>query len=369
MARTIVGVNDPKAVQRYATAIHVDTRRESYWSSSFMSDKPSAPLPVQMLTHLENEKGDKINYNLRLQLKMRPVFGDDVLAGQEESLAYYTDSVYIDQVRGGVNGGGKMTQKRTLENLRDESRAGQVTWWSALLDEMHFMYASGARGANTDFIMPPNFTGFAGNAFTAPDSQHIMYGGVATSKATVATTDKMSLSVIDKAVTKATMMGGGTQGTPQIQPVMVEGVKAYVAVMNPFQLYDLRTSSGTGGWLDIQKALATNLGKGSPIVKGGLGMHNGVVLHSHAGVIRFDDYGAGTNVDAARALFLGRQALTCAYGSSGGDSRFDWHEETEDRGNQLVISTSAILGIKKAAFNGVDFGVIAIDTAAADPNA
>ena len=47
--------------------------------------------------------------------------------------------------------------------------------------------------------------------------------------------------------------------------------------------------------------------------------------------------------------------------------RFDWHEELTDRGNQVSISTSSILGIKKTRFNGKDFGVISIDTAALDP--
>ncbi|MEX1315442.1 MAG: DUF4043 family protein, partial [Desulfotignum sp.] len=46
-----------------------------------------------------------------------------------------------------------------------------------------------------------------------------------------------------------------------------------------WQEYDLRTATGTGGWLDIQKSAATALGKASHIFKGGLGMHNNAVLH------------------------------------------------------------------------------------------
>jgi hypothetical protein len=52
--------------------------------------------------------------------------------------------------------------------------------------------------------------------------------------------------------------------------------------------------------------------------------------------------------------------------------RFDWHEEMTDRGNTPVVDTACIFGIKKTAFTieGVsrDFGVIALDTAATDPN-
>jgi N4-gp56 family major capsid protein len=100
-------------------------------------------------------------------------------------------------------------------------------------------------------------------------------------------------------------------------------------------------------------------------------MHNNVVLHEHKSVIRFSDYGSGSNVAASRSLFMGTQAMVCAFGSPGTGLRFDWHEETADRGNQVVITTSTILGVKKCRFTidgtAYDFGVIAVDSAAANP--
>jgi N4-gp56 family major capsid protein len=88
-------------------------------------------------------------------------------------------------------------------------------------------------------------------------------------------------------------------------------------------------------------------------------------------VIRFSDYGAGGNVNACRNLFMGRQAAVMAFGSPGTGLRFDWHEETQDRGNQAVIDTGTIVGVKKTAFTidgtSRDFGVIALDSACADP--
>jgi N4-gp56 family major capsid protein len=123
--------------------------------------------------------------------------------------------------------------------------------------------------------------------------------------------------------------------------------------------------------LDIQKAAAAAEGRNNPMFKGSLGMYNNVILHKHRGVIRFSDYGVGNNVTAARALFLGRQAGVVAFGSSGTGLRFDWNEEMEDRGNQVVITTGSIFGVKKTAFTiggtSRDFGTIALDTAVADP--
>jgi N4-gp56 family major capsid protein len=294
------------------------------------------------------------------------------LRGKEEDLKFYTDSVLIDQLRGGVNTGGRMTRKRTIHDLRKVARARQSDWWARLFDETFFCYLSGARGVATDFIEDTSFTGYAGNSFVAPDTSHLMYGGAATAKNNVASTDKMTLAAIDKAQVKASTMGGGTTGIPRIQPCMIDGEEKYVMLMHDFQLYDLRVNTSTGQWLDIQKALTLSQGTKNPIFAGGAGEYNNTVLHNHRNVIRFSDYGAGSNVAAARALFLGRQAGVVAFGSPGTGLRFDWNEELEDRGNQVVITTNTIVGVKKTAFTidgtSRDFGVLSIDTAAADPN-
>lgn len=367
MAKTIIGLNDPKAVKRYSAFLAVDTARISYWNKKFMGKGEEAPTPVQMLPHLENDAGENITFDLSVQLKMEPVEGDDILEGNEEDLKFYTDGLYIDQMRGGVNTGGRMTRKRTIHDLRKIARKRQSEWWARVFDEIFFMYGSGARGINADYIFRTTYSGFATNAFQNPDSQHILYGGAATSKATVVAGDKFDLALVDKAKTRAVMMGGGIQETPQIQPVMIDGEEHYCIVMNPWQEHDVRTTAGEGKWLDIQKAAAGAEGRNNPIFKGSLGMYNNVILHSHKGAIRFSDYGAGNNVNAARGLFMGRQAMVCAFGSPGTNLRFDWHEEPRDNGNQAVITTSSIYGVKKTRFNGKDFGVISLDTAATDP--
>lgn len=372
MATTIVGVGDPKAVKKYSAILASDVARDSYFNRKFMGDGEEAQTPLQTLRHLENDSGDTISYDLVMQLKMKPVQGDTTLRGKEEDLKFYSDSLSIDQLRTGVNGGGRMTRKRTIHDLRAIARVKQSDWWSRLFDETLFMYLSGARGVNTDFIEDTSFAGYAGNPFVAPDSLHLLYGGAATAKNNVANTDVAGLPLIDRAVARAKTMGGGTAGTPKIQPVKINGEDHFIAIFHAWQEYALRTNASTGQWLDIQKAAATAEGKNSPIFKGSLGMYNKVLLHDHNANILFSDYGAGANLNAARALFLGRQAGVVAFGSVGTGLRFDWNEEMEDRGNQVVITTSSIIGIKKTAFtiDGVsrDFGVIAMDTYVADPS-
>jgi N4-gp56 family major capsid protein len=373
MARTVVGLNDPKAVKRFSGFLAVDTARKSYFSKKFMGVGEESSMPIQMLPSLENDAGEQITYDLSLQLRMQPVEGDNVLEGQEEGLGFYTDNVYIDQMRGGVNIGGRMTRKRTLHNLRMIAKRRQSEWWARCFDELFFMYLSGSRGVNTDYIFPLSYTGFANNSITAPDyPDHQLFtalsnGTIPTGKASVDNTASMALKTIDRLVTKATMMGGGVQGTPQIQPIMIDGEERYVLVMCPWDEYALRTATSTGQWLDIQKALATSVGTASPIFKGGMGVYNDVVLHKHKSVIRFSDYGAGANLTASRSLFLGEQAAVCAFGSPGTGLRWDWYEESRDNGNQVVISTNVVFGLKKTAFNSKDYGVIAVDSYSADP--
>lgn len=367
MARTIIGLNDAKAVKRYSAFLAVDTARISYWSRKFMGYGEEANTPVQMLTELENDAGEQISYDLNLQLKMQPVEGDDVLEGQEEDLKFYSDNVYIDQMRGGVNTGGRMTRKRTIIQLRKVSRSRQAEWWARVFDEIYFMYGTGARGINADYIFPTSYAGFANNAFTAPDTDHLVYAGDATAKNDLDANDIVDLALVDKLRVTAEVMGGGTQAVPQIQPIMIEGEEHYVFVMHPWAEYDMRRGTSAGDWVDVQKAAAGAEGRANPMFRGAMGMYNNVILHSHKGVIRYSDYGAGSNVLASRGLFLGSQAMVCAFGSPGTGLRFDWHEESRDNGNQAVITTSAIFGAKKCTFNSKDFGVIAVDMAAAAP--
>ncbi len=369
MAQTIIGLNDAKAVKRFSGALAVDVPRKGYFTRKFMGKGEVPTRPIWQLTDLEQDAGEQITFDLSMQLNMQPIEGDVELHGKEEGLAWFSDAVYIDQMRGGVDTGGRMTRKRTLHDLRKIAKARETDWWARVFDEIIFMYLSGSRGTNTEFVFPTTYSGFANNSLTAPDSNHIVYGGVATSKATLTATDTMSTLPIDRAVAYAEMMGGGGPAfseVPQIQKCNVDNEDVFLCVMDPYQKFNLRRNTTSMDWADIQKAIAMAMGKNNEFFKGGLGMWNGVVLHSHQNVIRFTDYGSGA-VAASRALFMGVQGGVIAFGSPGQDLRFGWNEEGRDNNNRVVITSHTIWGFKKVTFNGNDFGVMAIDTASARP--
>lgn len=369
MARTIVGVNDAKAVKKYSGLLAYDTSQKSYWNQRFMARGAEAEVPIQILTDLESDAGEMIYYDLLAELRMAPVEGEDNLEGKEEAQRFYTDSIYIDQARCGVNTGGRMTRKRTLHNLREKARRQQSNWWGRLFDELLFIYLSGARGVNPNFLLPLGYTGRANNALVSPDANHTLYGNDATAFNNIDSNDKFDLGIIDRAKTRADVQGGGPTGIPVLQPCKIDGNETFVAVMHTWQEDDVRKNVSTGQWMDIQRAAAAAEGRNSPLFKGSLGMYRGVILHSHRNVIRFSNAGAGGNVEAARGLFLGSQAAVVAFGSPGTNLRFDWNEETRDNGDKVVITTSAIFGIKKVTFTtdvgAQDFGAFALDTACA----
>jgi N4-gp56 family major capsid protein len=230
-----------------------------------------------------------------------------------------------------------------------------------------FIYLSGARGINQDFIEPANYAGHAGNPIQAPDAEHIIFGGSATSVATITNADNMTREVVERCSVKARMMRALNPEAANMNPVNIDGETHYVLLMSAFQEYAMRTAAGATGWLEIQKAASAAEGKKSPIFIGSLGMINNTVIHMHESVIRFANYGAGANLPASRALFLGRQAGVVAYGTAGG-LRFSWKEEEDDYGNEPTVVAGVILGVKKTRFNGRDFGVVAVDTHAVNPN-
>ena len=366
MSQTVVAFGDAKAQKKWSANLAVDTRKKSYFENRFIGTDDNAV--IQRKTELETGAGDRISFDLCVQMRNRPTYGDQRLEGKEESLKFYTDEVIIDQVRHAASAGGKMSRKRTAHDMRMIAKNRLGDYFSRLVDELFFMYLSGARGINQDFIEATDYTGFSGNSFDAPDASHQLYGGSATSKASLASTDKLTTTVIEKAINKAEMMQALDPKVANMVPVTNGADNQYVLLMSPFQEYDLRTNSTTGQWLDIQKAAATAEGRKNPIFLGGLGLLNNTVLHKHRNVIRFSDYGSGSNVAAARALVLGRQAAVVAYGTANG-MRYSWEENTKDYGNEPTVASGFIGGIKKTRFNGKDFGVLSIDTAAADPNA
>ena len=363
MAQTIIPWGDPKAQKKWSATLATDVKRDGYWSRKFMGKGQNNI--IEEKTELSSDAGDRVSFDLSVRLRQRPTAGDARVKGKEENLRFYTDEVIIDQLRHPVSAGGRMSRKRTIHDMRKIAKDRLSEYWRTYLDELKFIYLSGGRGINPEFIEGNDYTGHAGNPLREPDASHILFAGAATSKATITSAHRMSRALIERAETHARMIRAYDGEAADMAPVNVEGEDRYVTVMSKYQEHDLRTAD-TDGWVKIQADASKAEGRNNPIFKGSLGMIKNVVLHAHENVIRFNDYGAGEDLGAARALFLARQAGVIAYGTPGG-MRYMWKEEMEDYGNEPTVVAGVIFGFSKTRFNNRDFGVLALDTYAVPP--
>lgn len=345
MAVSSWGVNDPLAVKLWSKKLAVEALKQT-WASKFMGTDSSAL--IQIKDETQKSAGDKVTFGLRMQLTGGGVQGDGTLMGNEEALTTYSDAVVINQLRHAVRSAGRMSQQRVPFDVRQEALSGLRDWWADRFDASFFNQICG-NTAQTD-------TRFTGNQATiAPDANHRLDAAGGTADESLTSSNLFTLAMIDSAVERARTL------TPAIRPVRVAGKDCYVMFLHPYQVTDLRKSTSTGQWLDIQKAAMTG-GEisNNPIFDGSLGMYNGVILHSDARVTTGCNSSTPTTAvtTVRRAVFCGAQSAALAFGRDSGPNRYTWVEELFDYENELGVSAGSIFGMKKVVFNSADFASI-----------
>ena len=349
MAETSYGVNDALAVKLWSRKLFQEALKETYIERFIGTSSNSL---IVRKDETSKSAGDKITYGLRMQLTGDGVQGDAILEGNEESLTTYSDSLYINQLRHAVKSAGKMSEQRVPFSVREEAMSGLKDWLADKLDA-GFINQIAGYSDQTDTRYTGNNTAVAPTALT----RIIVTEAGSTTESQLDSNDLFDITYIDKAVTLA------KTATPYIRPVRVDGKDMYVMFLHPYQVRDLRTSTTTGQWLDIQKAAMTGgQVSNNPIFTGALGVYNNVVLHESTRIP------VGTNsgtpiTTVRRAVFCGAQAATIAFGQgSGGGLGGNWTEKLFDYGNQLGVAGGIIWGLKKNVFNSTDFATIVVSS-------
>jgi len=353
MAGTDYPLNSPLAVKTWSSDLMKEALKRTIMLPLIGKDSNSC---IQVKTEVNKSAGDRIRFGIRQQLSGGGISGDGVLEGNEEALETYTQDIIIDQLRHAVRSSGKMSEQRVPFSVRAEARDGLADWWADRIDTWAINQLTGL-STQSDV----RYTGM--QVALAPDTDHWVFAGsqgaaaTAESSLTASTTMKMSLTLLDYAVEKSKLAKNA------MRPIMVDGDSYLVCLLHPIQATDLRTSTNTGQWLDIQKA-AMSGGKvdKNPIFSGALGVYNGVVLRESVripqAVLASD--GAGTR----RAVLIGAQAASMAFGRGYGKGTYSWQEELFDYENQLGVAAGCIGGLQKNRFNGSDFATITISTSA-----
>jgi len=359
----------------------------------------SPDYPIVKAGDLAKGAGDTVSIDLFNILQGKPVMGDKRIEGRMMQLTYSSMDVRIDQVRGGADSGGRMTQKRTVHNLRNISMAGLQAWMQRLEDQTALVHLAGARGSQqtSDWVVPlqsdADFGEIMVNTVKAPTKNRYFAANDATTPADIGTNDALTLQDIDRIVAQL-----------RESPVVMQSVKIkgddrawndplWVMFVTERQWLYLQSRTSQTTWRQaVQYAFERK--------SGGLKhplfdayetiMWSGVLIkRMNRYAIRFEagdsvvtDTGGAdgltyteSTVQTAqpvdRAVIVGAQAMAKAYGKSASDYFYDWSEKEVDHGNSIETVAASMTGSAKIRFKidgaDTDFGVAVVDSYAPDP--
>ena len=315
---------------------------------------------VQVKTELKTE-GDRVRFALRALPTGTGVEEDETLEGNEEGLDFKYFDLNLGEKRHAIKVDLNLSAQRTMFDVRAEAKEALQEWIEEYLDTTFFEYRTGA-GRGTAGASKYHTSALGGNALLAPSTDRIVYGGTGISaKASLTASDVMSLTTLDKVAERVKL------ANPTMRKANFGGKTGWVVILHPWQVTDLRKNTNAGQWLDIQKAAMMG-GKvtDNPLFSEALGVYRDFVLVESTRVPTFTDYGAGGNVNAARALVLGAQAAVVAHGK-GADEKgvLKLAERTFDYGKRYGVAATLIWGMAKSRFDTQsDFATYAVDTAA-----
>ncbi len=321
MAKTQVSSSDALTKKLWEEKLFRDTVKESYFSRFFGSGVDSL---VQVKTDLTKSKGDVINFGILMRLSGNGVTDNEILRGNEERLVTHDASVQLHLYRHAVRDAGAIDRQRAVYDMDESARSSLLNWGAEKIDQLCF------------------------DAITSSPTK-IVYGGSATSTATITTSDKLTPALISKVKTIA-KTGANRSFTP-LRPVKVKGKSYFILLVHPDVMYDLKNDS------TFAQALreAQIRGDDNPLFSGATAIWDGVVIHEHENIPIVTNWGSGSNVPGAKCVFMGAQSLVWAWGK-----RPYVTEELIDYENEHGYAWNMIAGVTKPVFNSKDYGSIGV---------
>ena len=352
----------------------------------------SAGMPIVEIRDLAKGAGDEAQYDIVDILQGLPIMGDRRLSGRMMKMEFGTEKIVINQYRGGVDPGGRMTKKRTIYDLRRIAMGNLDGWNNTMMDNIALVHLAGARGFQTgrDWSSVPfeshvDFNEILVNPVLPPSfNRRLLAEDASNSGADLDNTDVLTLEVIDRLRTTI------DESDYPLQGIQIEGGDyssseddgpLYVLYVSPRGYGQLRANNTDKDWSALTAAAVTRASMSKhPIFGNGALYWRGIVIKQSPRVIRFPtgssmrEYATnGTTINTVttavgvdRAVLLGAQAMVCAFGSDEGSGyHLNWNEEVTDHKARVEISTSIIGGWKKLRFtlDGIptDHGVFTLD--------
>lgn len=303
--------------------------------------------------------GDVGRWHFIPQYKGKGILGQNPsITGNEKTLDEFYMDLRIDQVAQAFKKRGKMTDIRTIWNIREEFKS-QLAEWFRDFTETDLVYAlTGLKSDGATWIegassMSTDLVNGAGRCFR-PDYADSKFTTV---KVAAADSDGTSLT---SAINSGDIMNtylldelqslAKTAGKYAMKPIRaVNNEEYYILVLHPNAAIDLRRDPR---W--EERAVASMTGKGSlendPIATGAMGIWGKIII-KEADKIVVQSNAAGT-VNVARNLLLGADAAILAYGQN-----LDYKEEKRDYDREMGMAADEIRGSNKITFDGCDLNV------------
>ena len=407
MAQTQVPFGSVLAKKVYGAAVFAEMVRQPGLFTNMTGPAPGADevrsklekmqtspdYPIVRVSDLSKSAGASVSVDVFNILQGKPVMGDTKLAGKMMSLTYASMDIKIDQMRGGVDAGGRMTQQRTIHNLRGIGRAGLVGWWARASSQIKTIHLAGARGdENTpSWVVPlasdPDFTQIMVNTVRPPTISRHFYPADATSIATIEASDTLTIDELDRLRVRLDELETPMQSIKLPDDPGAHEGGIFLLLVSPRTWHHFETVTTTNNAPSWRTFLmnARERGSKNPLFTGECGMWNGIVVRKMPYWVSFNT-GTAVPVSAAatddttttstaavpihRCILLGAQAMAEVWGqhhSSG--THFNWHEETTDHGNTFEASVAGMGGYDKLRFtdssgNRYDHGVAVLDVSA-----
>lgn len=315
---------DALSRQSWAKKWWIEAIEESYWYGIGAVGRDSMNDIIIEFPELEKEQGWKHYFGQLRNLNGIGIQGDATMEDNEEEPVPYDDAVTLEQWRNAVRTKGKLSdQYPSDKDVRGWAKTLLKRWKAEKIDQDIF----------DGLIL---------------SSTKVLYGGVATTTATIASGDYMTLQLIAKAAAYA------DKATPQVLGKSMGGERKWLTVMSIDQAFDV--TERDAAWAQAQRE-AMARGPGNKIFKNTLGEWRSTELTKHRKVSISTDWGSTGNLNGASALFVG----VCAGGIAYAKRRI-WDEKTFDYGNKVGFCIGAIWGFTKAVFNSLDNAVIELRT-------
>lgn len=332
---------------------------------------------VQRVTELsETSKGTSAAvFTLVPDLEGDGVVGDNQLEGNEEEIKAYDQTITYDQIRNANRLEGRMADMKSTVRFRENSKNLLADWLAQRIDELAFLTLSGVsyefhtNGAVRTASQFP-LLDFAADVTAPTANRHFRFD--ATDGLQPAGTN--NIEAADLPTWRMVVELKAYAEESFIRPVTTQdGVEVYNLFMHPRQIAALKRDEE---FIEAMKFAAQrgdrNLlfkgtgmgGTASGIYIDGINIVSYRNVFSTTGAPTGSKWGAGGDVNGARALLVGAQALALA---DIGVAR--WVEKDFDYDNSPGVSVAKLIGFKKPVWRSArtgtmeDFSVIAVDTA------